>query len=49
MKDIASVRTCTTPPFFPFGIEFTMRDGKVYLLGIMKRDKYVAWIQEHIS
>lgn len=49
MKDIASVRTCTTPPFFPFGIEFTMQDGKVYLLGIMKRDKYVAWIQEHIS
>ena len=37
MKDIA------------FGIEFTMQDGKVYLLGIMKRDKYVAWIQEHIS
>ena len=49
MKDIASVRTCTTPPCFPFGVELTMRDGNVYLLGIMKRDKYVTWIKEHIS
>ena len=49
MKDIASVKTCTTPPFFPFGIVLTMRDSRVYLLGIMKRDKYVTWIQEHIS
>ena len=49
MKDIASVRTCTTQPCFPFGVELTMRDGNVYLLGIMKRDKYVTWIKEHIS
>ena len=49
MKDIASVRTCTTPPCFPFGVEITMRDGKVYLLGIMKRDKYVEWLNAHIS
>lgn len=49
MKDIASVRTCTTPPFFPFGVELTMKDGGVYLLAIMKRDKYVTWLNEHIS
>ena len=49
MKDIASIRTCTTPPFFPFGVELTMKDGKVYLLAIMKRDKYVTWLKEHIS
>ena len=49
IKDIASVRTCATPPFFPFGVEITMRDGKVYLLGIMKRDKYVEWLNAHIS
>ena len=49
MKDIASVRTCTTPPFFPFGIELTMRDGNVYLLGIMKREKYATWIKDHLS
>lgn len=49
MKDIASVRTCTTPPCFPFGVELTMRNGDVYLLGIMKRDKYVAWLKDHIS
>ena len=41
--------SCTTPPCFPFGVEITMRDGKVYLLGIMKRDKYVSWLNEHIS
>ena len=49
MTDIASVKTCTTPPCFPFGIELTMRDGSVYMLGIMKRDKYVTWITDHIS
>jgi len=49
MKDIASVKTCTTPPCFPFGILITMRDGSQYKLGIMKRDKYVDWILKHIS
>ena len=48
-KDIASVRTRTTPPCFPFGVEITMKDGRVYLLGIMKRDKYVEWLNAHIS
>ena len=49
MKDIASIRTCMTHPFFPFGIEITMRDGKVYLLEILKRNKYFTWLNEHIS
>ena len=49
MKDIQSVKTCMTPPCFPFGVELTMRNGDVYLLGIMKRDKYVTWLNEHIS
>ena len=49
MKDIASVETCTTPPFFPFGVRLKMKDGNRYLLGIMKRDKYVDWISKHIS
>lgn len=34
---------------FPFGIEPTMRGGSVYLPGIMKRDKYITWVQELIS
>ena len=49
MKDIASIRTCITPPFFPFGIEIAMRDGTVYLLAILKRNKYFTWLNEHIS
>ena len=49
MKDIASIRTCTTPPFYPYGVELTMKEGKVYLLAIMKRDKNVTWQKEHIS
>jgi len=49
MKDIQSVKTCTTPPCFPFGILITMKDGGTYKLGIMKRDKYVDWISQHIS
>ncbi len=49
MKDIAKVKTCTTPPFFPFGILITMRDGAQYKLGILKRAKYFDWISQHIS
>ncbi len=49
MRDIASVKTCMTPPCFPFGILITMRDGGQYKLGITKRSKYVDWIVQHIS
>lgn len=49
MKDIVSVRTCTTPPFFSFGVEITTWYGDVYLLGLLNRKKYAAWINEHIS
>lgn len=49
MKDIQSVETCMTPPCFPFGIMLTMKDGEKYKLGIMKRNKYVGWIKQHIS
>lgn len=49
MKNIASVKTCTTPPFFPFGVLIQMKDGSQYKLGIMKRDKYVDWITRHIG
>jgi len=48
MKDISSVQTCMTPPCFPFGILITMKDGGQYKLGIMKRDKYIDWISQHI-
>lgn len=49
MKDIESVKTCTTPPFFPFGILITMKDGGKYMIGITKRKKYFDWISQHIS
>ena len=49
MKDIQSVETCMTPPCFPFGILITMKDSGKYKLGIMKRNKYVDWISQHIS
>ncbi|MBS4786256.1 MAG: hypothetical protein KH009_09125 [Clostridiales bacterium] len=49
MQNIASVETCTTPPFFPFGILITMKNGDRYKLGIMKREKYVDWLLQHIS
>ncbi len=49
MKDISSVKTCMTPPFFPFGILITMTDGTQYKLGILKRAKYFDWISQHIS
>jgi len=48
IKDIDSVKTCTTPPFFPFGILITMKSGDKYKLGIMKRKKYVSLITEHM-
>ncbi len=49
MKDIESVETCLTPPFFPFGIRLTMKNGDQYKLGILKRNKYVEWIKQHLS
>jgi len=49
MKDIATVKTCLTPPFFPFGILVTMNNGDKYKLSLLKRKKYFDWILEHIS
>jgi len=49
LKEIAAVKTCTTPPFFPFGILITMKDGSQYKLAILKRAKYYNWLSEHIS
>ena len=49
MKDIQSVKTCMTPPFFPFGVLIETKDGAKYKLGILKRNKYVEWIMQHIS
>lgn len=49
MKNIATVKTCTTPPFFPFGILITMENGDKYKLSILKRKKYFEWITEHIK
>ncbi len=49
MKDIDSVKTCTTPPFFPFGILIKMKNGDKYKLSIFKRKKYFEWILSNIS
>ena len=49
MKDIDTVRTCTTPPFFPFGILITMKNGDKYKLSILKRRKYFEWISQYVS
>lgn len=49
MKDIATVKTCTTPPFFPFGILITMKNGDKYKLSILKRKKYFEWISQHVA
>lgn len=49
MKDIASVKTCLTPPCFPFGILITMKNGDKYKLSILKRKAYYEWISTHIS
>ncbi len=49
MKDIASVKACMTPPFFPFGVLITMKDGSKYKLAYMSRKKYIDWISQHIS
>lgn len=49
MKDIQAVEACLTPPCFPFGIRITMKNGGQYKIGIMKRNKYIDWISQHIS
>ncbi len=49
IRDIATVKTCMTPPFFPFGILITMENGDKYKLSILNRKKYFDWISEHAS
>ena len=49
MNDIEKVKTCTTPPFFPFGILITMKNGDKYKLSILKRKKYFELITNHIK
>lgn len=49
ISDIEKAETCTTPPFFPFGILITMKNGEQYKIAIMKRKKYFEWILNHIS
>ena len=48
MKDIATVKTCMTPPCFPFGILITMKNGDKYKIGVIKRKKYIELISAHI-
>lgn len=48
LKDIAEVKKCLTPPFFPFGISIKMKNGDKYKLSIFKRNKYFEIISEHI-
>lgn len=49
LKDIETVKTCFTPPFFPFGILIKMKNGDTYKLSILKRKKYFEWIVSHLS
>ena len=41
MKDVASVKGCLTPPFFPFGVLITLKDGSQYKLAFLSRKKYL--------
>ena len=49
LKDIEKVKTCTTPPFVPFGILITMKNGDKYKLSILKRKKYFNWLSDQIN
>ncbi len=49
LKDIDKVKTCLTPPFFPFGILITMKNGDKYKLSILKRNKYFELINSQIN
>ena len=49
MKDVASVKGCLTPPFFPFGVLITLKDGSQYKLAFLSRKKYLDWISQQIS
>lgn len=49
MKDIDKVKTCLTPPFFPFGILITMKNNDKYKLSLFGRKKYYERILDHIS
>lgn len=49
MKDIERAKTCMAPPFFPFGILITMKNGDKYKLSIFNCKKYYKWIKDYLS
>lgn len=49
LSDIETTKKCLTPPFFPFGILITMKNGDKYKLSILKRNKYFDLINEQIN
>ena len=49
MADIAQVKPCMISMFFPFGIMIILKNNDKYKLSIMKRNKYIDWILQHIS
>ncbi len=48
MREISAVKPCLTPPFFPFGIEITLKSGDLYRLGMLNRKKYINWISQNL-
>lgn len=48
-KKIDSVKTCITPPCFPFGILITMKNGDKYKIAFIKRKKYFELISNQIA
>lgn len=49
IKDIEKIKTCMTPPFFPFGILITMKNKDQYKLSLIKRKKYAELISEQMN
>lgn len=52
-SDIASVEKCNIGPalikFIPTGIQLNMKDGKKYKLSVLKREKYIQFIESKIE
>lgn len=49
IKNISTIKKCLTPPFFPFGILITMKNGDKYKLSIFSRNKYYEWILNQLN
>ncbi len=48
LNEVVEIKKCWVL-FLPFGIRLKMKTGNDYVLSVMKRQKYIDWMQQYIN